>query len=97
MNSQNYNHLFKKILDPPLRSYRRFVKVVIRIIILALLLVLFGGVGVFMLVFANDQVERRRSPWGAASLMPREVLQQAEKFSIVLRLLKSVRGGPFDF
>ena len=74
LNSQNYNHLFKKILDPPLRSYRRFLKVVIRIIILVLLLVLFGEVGVFMLVFANDQVERRRSPWGAASLMPREVL-----------------------
>ena len=33
------------------RSYRRFVKVVIGIIILALLLVLFGKVGVFMLVF----------------------------------------------
>ena len=33
------------------RSYRRFVKVVIGIIILALLLVLFGKVGVFMLAF----------------------------------------------
>ena len=32
-------------------SYRRFVKVVIGIIILALLLVLFGKGGVFMLVF----------------------------------------------
>ena len=32
------------------RSYRRFVKVVIGIIILALLLVLFGKVGVFVLV-----------------------------------------------
>ena len=90
MNSQNYNHLFEKILDPPLRSYRRFVKVVIGIIILALLLVLFVEVGVFMLVFANEQAERRRSAWGAASLMPSEVLQQAEKFSIVPLLLKSV-------
>ena len=33
------------------RSYRRFVKAVIGIIILALLLVLFGKVGVFMLAF----------------------------------------------
>ena len=32
-------------------SYRRFVKVVIGIIILALLLVLFGKVGLFILVF----------------------------------------------
>ena len=33
----------------------RFIKVVIGIIILALLLVLFGKVGVFLLVFANEQ------------------------------------------
>ena len=35
-------------------------------------------------IFANEPAERRRSPCEAASLMPREVLQQAEKFSIVL-------------
>ena len=33
---------------------------------------------------ANEHAERRRSACEAASLMPREVLQQAEKFSIVL-------------
>ena len=33
---------------------------------------------------ANEQAERRREACEAASLMPREVLQQAEKFSIVL-------------
>ena len=33
---------------------------------------------------ANEQAERRRSACEAASLMPREVLQQAGKFSIVL-------------
>ena len=49
-------------------SYRRFVKVVIGIIILALLLVLFGKVGVFMLVFANEQAERRRSALGGGQL-----------------------------
>ena len=65
LNSQNYNPLFEKILDTPLRSYRRFI--VIGIIILALLLVLFVEVGVFMLVFANEQAERRRSAWGAAA------------------------------
>ena len=67
LNSQNYNPLFEKILDTPLRSYRRFIKVVMGIIILALLLVLFVEVGVFMLVFANEQAERRRSAWGAAA------------------------------
>ena len=51
----------------PPRSYRRFIKVVMGIIILALLLVLFVEVGVFMLVFANKQAERRRSAWGAAA------------------------------
>ena len=35
-------------------------------------------------LIANEQTERRRSASEAASLMPREVLQQAEKFSIVL-------------
>ena len=35
-------------------------------------------------LIANEQTERRRSACEAASLMPREVLQQAEKFSIVL-------------
>ena len=65
LNSQNYNPLFEKILDTPLRSYRRFI--VIGIIILALLLVLFVKVGVFMLVFANKQAERRRSAWRAAA------------------------------
>ena len=35
-------------------------------------------------LIANEQAERRRSACEAASLMPREVLQQAEKFSIVL-------------
>ena len=35
-------------------------------------------------LIANKQTERRRSACEAASLMPREVLQQAEKFSIVL-------------
>ena len=34
LNSQNYNPLFEKMLDTPLRSYRRFIKVVIGIIIL---------------------------------------------------------------
>ena len=33
---------------------------------------------------ANEQAERRRSACKAASLVPREVLQQAEKFSVVL-------------
>ena len=36
------------------------------------------------LLIANEQAERRRLASEAASLMPREVLQQAEKFSIVL-------------
>ena len=36
-------------------------------------------------VIANEQAERRREACEAASLMPREVVQQAEKFSIVLR------------
>ena len=49
-------------------SYRRFVKVVIGIIILSLFLVLFGKVGVFMLVFANEQAERRRSALGGGQL-----------------------------
>ena len=49
-------------------SYRRFVKVVIGIIILALLLVLFGKVGFFMLVFAHEQAERRRSALGGGQL-----------------------------
>ena len=35
-------------------------------------------------VIANEQAERRREACDAASLMPREVLQQAEKFSIVV-------------
>ena len=35
-------------------------------------------------VIANEQGEQRRSACEAVSLMPREVLQQAEKFSIVL-------------
>ena len=35
-------------------------------------------------VIANEQAERRREACEAASLMPREVLQQAEKFSVVL-------------
>ena len=35
-------------------------------------------------IIANKQAEQRRSACKAASLMPREVLQQAEKFSIVL-------------
>ena len=34
--------------------------------------------------FANGQAERRRSACEAASLMPRKILKQAEKFSIVL-------------
>ena len=33
---------------------------------------------------ANEQAERRWSACEAASSMPREVLQQAEKFSIAL-------------
>ena len=37
-----------------------------------------------ILVIANEQAERRLEVSEAASLMPREVLQQAEKFSIVL-------------
>ena len=36
------------------------------------------------LLIANEQAERRQSAYEAASFMPREVLQQAEKFSIVL-------------
>ena len=39
---------------------------------------------------ANEQAEGRRSACRAASLMPREVLQQAEKFSITV---KSVMYG----
>ena len=35
-------------------------------------------------VIANEQAEQRRSASEATSFMPREVLQQAEKFSIVL-------------
>ena len=35
-------------------------------------------------LIANEQAERRRSACEAASLMPHEVLQRAEKFSIVL-------------
>ena len=35
-------------------------------------------------VIAKEQAERRREVCKAASLMPREVLQQAEKFSILL-------------
>ena len=37
-----------------------------------------------VLVIANEQAERRLEVCEDASLMPREVLQQAEKFSIVL-------------
>ena len=33
---------------------------------------------------ANEQAERRREACEAASLMPREELQRAEKFSIVV-------------
>ena len=45
-----------------------------------------SSVVIFLLicVIANEQAEQRRSACEAASLMPREVLQQAEKFSIVL-------------
>ena len=35
-------------------------------------------------VIANEQAEQSQSAFDAASLMPREVLQQAEKFLIVL-------------
>lgn len=35
-------------------------------------------------IIANEQAERRREACEAASLMPREVVRQAEKFSIVL-------------
>ena len=35
-------------------------------------------------LIANEQAEQKRPACEAASLMPREVLQQAEKFSIVL-------------
>ena len=35
-------------------------------------------------LIANEQAERRREACEAASLMPREVGQQAEKFLIVL-------------
>ena len=37
-----------------------------------------------ILVIANEHAERRRKVCEAVSLMPRQVLQQAEKFSIVL-------------
>ena len=37
-----------------------------------------------LVIIANEQAERRRSACEAASLLPREALQQAEKFSIVL-------------
>ena len=37
-----------------------------------------------ILVIANEQAERRRETLEAASLMPCEVLQQAEEFSIAL-------------
>ena len=35
-------------------------------------------------LIANEQAERRQSACEAASLMPRKILQQAEKFSMVL-------------
>ena len=46
----------------------------------------YSSVVIYLLicVTANEQAERRRLACEAASLMPREVLQQAEKFSIVL-------------
>ena len=37
-----------------------------------------------LMLIANEKAERRREACEAASLMPREVVQQAEKFSIVL-------------
>ena len=35
-------------------------------------------------LIANEQAKQRQSACEAASLMPREILQQAEKFLIVL-------------
>ena len=40
-------------------------------------------------VIANEQAERRRSACEAASLMPREVLQQANKRTLKVRTLFS--------
>ena len=70
------------------RSYCRFVKVVIGIIILALLLVLFVEVGVFMLVFANEQAERRRSALGGGQLNATRSIAAGRK--ILDRAVKSV-------
>ena len=42
------------------------------------------AVDFWYLFIANKQAERRLSACEAASLLPREVLQQAEKFLIVL-------------
>ena len=42
------------------------------------------AVDFWYLFIANEQAERRRSVCKAASLLPREVLQQAKKFLIML-------------
>ena len=66
LNSQNYNPLFEKNAGYAPAQLSSFHKGCNRnhYPCSALLLVLFVEVGVFMLVFANEQAERRRSAWG---------------------------------